>query len=559
MGEDLETNSPGEPNPENAPASADHSPVLPADAGAPDAVVGGAYESASLFDRGLALWSPSMGSADFDILDDKEVLDARSRDAIRNDAYTRAGADIRKDNIVGSLYMLNAKPNAEVLGLDEVWAEEFQQEVEAKFTLWAESINNWVDASRRNNFTDLVRLAVGLDMMAGEVLAVGEWEKDQPRPFKTAVQMVDTDRLSTPPTVFSNDNVRGGIRRNRKGQPVGYYIRKAHPTDHRTRLEAHQWRYVPTRKPWGRQQVIHIYETFRPDQSRGVAAMVSALKETRIAKKFRDVMLQNAVVNATYAATIESDLDTEKVFEALGGGRGGDDWPKQFNKYAGGYLGALSKYMENAKNADLNGVRIPHLFPGSKLRLQPAGQGGPLGTEFEASLLRYLAANLGVSYEQLSRDFSKTNYSSMKGALNETEKGMRARKRSTADRFATHIFWMWLEEAIAFGEIFSLPRRAPNYWDGLNREAYGACEWIGASRGQIDELKETQAAVLRMRAGLSTREEEHARLGKDWRRVLSQLAREKKEIERLGLNLDEKSNMMNAASGAPRDQEEDAA
>ncbi|MGF7178055.1 hypothetical protein FHS63_005858 [Azospirillum doebereinerae] len=33
------------------------------------------------------------------------------------------------------MFVLNPKPAHEVLGLDETWAEEFQNEVEAKFTL----------------------------------------------------------------------------------------------------------------------------------------------------------------------------------------------------------------------------------------------------------------------------------------------------------------------------------------------------------------------------------------------------------------------------------------
>ncbi len=57
--------------------------------------------------------------------------------------------------------------------------------------------------------------------------------------------------------------------------------------------------------------MLHIFEQQRPDQTRGVAAMVSALKEMRITKQFRDVTLQNAVVNATYAASIESDLPSD--------------------------------------------------------------------------------------------------------------------------------------------------------------------------------------------------------------------------------------------------------
>ncbi|MGH9929509.1 MAG: phage portal protein, partial [Pyrinomonadaceae bacterium] len=83
-------------------------------------------------------------------------------------------------------------------------------------------------------------------------------------------------------------------------------------------------------------------------------------------------------------------------------------------------------------------------------------------------------------------------------------------------------------------------------------DAYSACEWIGASRGQIDELKETQAAVLRIRNNLSTYEDEMARLGKDWRQALRQRKREQDMLKEFGLVL-EADNMMNAASGEVRE------
>ena len=94
--------------------------------------------------------------------------------------------------------------------------------------------------------------------------------------------------------------------------------------------------------------------------------------------------------------------------------------------------------------------------------------------------------------------------------------------------------------------------KAPNFYEGLNSEAYCQAEWIGAARGQIDELKETQASVLKLKYCLSTHEAELSRLGKDWRAVYSQLAREKKERERLGIELVE-DNAINAASGEPGD------
>jgi lambda family phage portal protein len=200
------------------------------------------------------------------------------------------------------------------------------------------------------------------------------------------------------------------------------------------------------------------------------------------------------------------------------------------------FLGAIAKYQENSKNLQLDGVKIPHLYPGTKLQMRPAGTNGGVGTGFEESLLRHTAAALGLSYEEYSRDFSKTNYSSARAAMTNTWKYMQSRKKMVADKFATQIYWLWLEEAINAGDL-PMPTGAPSYYDDQNKEAYGKCSWIGASRGQIDELKETQAAVLRMDSGLATLEGECGKLGYDWRELLKQKSREQKLAKTLGVVL----------------------
>lgn len=516
-------------------------------AGRPLAMVGGAYEGASRWARELAMWNPAMRSADLDILPSKDIANSRSRDMVRNDAFYTSGSNIHKDNIVGSLYRLNAKPEWKILGLDEVWATEFQEEVEAKFTLWAESDSNWVDASRYNTFTSLLRLGVGVYLMGGEVLASVEWLRDGPRPYSTAIQMIELERLSNPPGMIDGPDLRGGVAKNMYGAPQGYWIRLAHPADFYD-PDINSFRFVKTRKPWGRLQMIHIVEQTRVDQTRGISDMVSSLKEGRTAKKFRDIVLQNAILNATYAASIESELPSEAAFASIGGG----NISENIVNYTGAYLSAVSAYAGDSKAMYLDGVKVPHLFPGTKLQLRPAGQGGPLGTDFENSLLRYIAANLGVSFEQLSRDYSKANYSSIRASMTETWKFMQGRKRMVADRMASQIYTLWLEEAINSRDITSLPRRAVDmFYNGLGKEAFSACEWVGASRGQIDELKETQAATLRLKYNLSTYEDEQARLGKDWRQQFAQIAREKDMMKKLGIELVDPNaqSAMNAASG----------
>jgi len=183
----------------------------------------------------------------------------------------------------------------------------------------------------------------------------------------------------------------------------------------------------------------------------------------------------------------------------------------------------------------IDGVRIPHLYPNTKLNLLSPGQPGGVGDRFEQSLLRHTAAALGLSYEQFSRDYTQTNYSSARASMNETWKFMQGRKTTVADRFASNVFALWFEEALNAGDITTVTTAMPNFYKGTNKEAYLACSWVGASRGQIDEKKETEAAIARIQGGISTYEKECARLGDDFREVFAQRARERKMMETLGI------------------------
>jgi lambda family phage portal protein len=349
-------------------------------------------------------------------------------------------------------------------------------------------------------------------------------------------------------------NVRAGVRLNSRGAPIAYQIRTQHPNDVAWFPGLPEWKEVDARKPWGRLQVIHLKEQTRPGQTRGVPEMAAALKEMRMGHTLRDVALQHAVTQSLYAASITSDMPAETVFQQLGGGELTAEQVQQLTTtFAEGYMSSIARYAGKARGLTIDGVRIPHLYPGTKLELMSPGASATQGTAFEQSLLRYIAATIGVSYEQLSRDYTNTNYSSARAAMTETWKFMQSRKKLIADRFATICFRLWLEEAINNNLLSTFPAaKAPMLYSGgkLNGkfDALSRCEWIGASRGQIDELKETQAAVARIESGLSTHEDELARLGKDWRKVYRQLKREAALREQLGIVFVSKAAGANAAA-----------
>lgn len=512
------------------------------------AALGGGLEGAERTSRETMLWNADRRSPDQLINTVKVEADARGREVVTTDGYAQGVIDINRDNIVGTQYRLNAQPNFSVLtrmvskSFDETWAQEYQEYIEEKFNLIAESNLCWLDAARQYTFTGMIRLTIAGFVYTGESLATAEWIRDSDRPFNTAIQMISPMRLSNPGSRADDALLRRGIAINQFGRPMGYYIRRAYPTEFYMNADAFTWDYVAATKPWGRKMVIHIKDPFEVGQSRGISALVAVLKDMRMTKKFNDVTLQNAVIQASYAATIESELPTEVVVAAMGGGSGNPQETHQ--QLIANYMMMMGEYASKSTALAVDGSKIPHLFPGTKLNAKALGTPGGVGTEFEVSLLRHIAAGLGISYEEFARDFSRTNYSSARASMLTTWKHMMARKKFIADKQADEIFGLWLEEDMNSAGDMPLPAGIntkvfyTNGALGIGFEALRQADWIGAGRGQIDELKETQAALLRIRGGLSTHEYEIAKQGGDWRKTFRQISREQQLLDKLGIVLD---------------------
>jgi lambda family phage portal protein len=245
----------------------------------------------------------------------------------------------------------------------------------------------------------------------------------------------------------------------------------------------------------------------------------------------------STILNSLYAATLETEFgaDPELAKEIFGSDP------------------ATQAVLPPNIDMRLRGAKVTTLPPGVRLKFNaPARPAAAQFKEFEAAFLRRVAAATGLAYEQVSRDYSQTNYSSARAALLESWKFISNRFEFMASTIADVVYACWLEEAIDQGEV-TMPKGAPSFYDA--HADWVSCRWIGPGRGWIDPFKEVQSSVMKMDAGISTLEDEAAEQGKDWLEVAEQRAYEFDELKALGLEgTSSKVYLANTASITKEDQ-----
>ena len=482
-----------------------------------------AYDGAGLgFGNQLQNWQVNSQSADAALLPDFDTGNARAADLVRNDGYAKSGVQLHVDHVVGHQFKLVYKPNYLLLGLTRESMAEFIKDVECKFTNYADDNRCYIDSERKRTFTMLIREAIGTHCKTGEITAKADWFVKRGSKYKTSIRLIDYARISNPDADMDSSETRAGVKMNKHGAAIGYWVRKQHPNNGLFE-DKYEWVYVPRELTWGRQQLIHLFEPTGEGQTRGANNFFAALSKLKMLDKFQATTLQNAIVNAMYAAVVESDLDSEEVFKALGGDSG--------STMLTNFMNTKAEWHESS-NIQLDGVKLPHLLPNEKLSLQSVNAPSASLGEFEAGILRQISKSLGVSYEQLSGDFSKTNYSSARAAMSESYRYFQGKREVIAKRFASSIFELWFEEALQVGDLV-LPTGAKlNFYEG--KTAWCRCNWIGAGKTQIDGLKGVKEAIEKITAGLSTYEIELGNMGLDYQEVFDQQYREEEELMKRG-------------------------
>lgn len=489
------------------------------------------YSGASHVSANIALWRPPLRSADADILRDANVVRARARDLERNHPYAQQAVRASRIGVIGKRLRYSCRPDFRFLGIDQEEAMRWAQEFERVWETYAHGPGFYIDAGRRMNFSQLMALIHDRDFTDGESLVTAEW--DENRRWRTCFQAVDVDRLSTPPGNIESPYLKGGVALDRLSAPVGYYIREAHPSD--TGLAgaaAMSWAFVQRETPWGRAVALHTFEMLRPGQTRGMSAFASVIAAMKMGQEYTDAALQQAILQASYAAVLTSQQNYKDALDLIAGMA--PDQAMTIRDMAEENLAAALEHHDKVQ-LRFNGASIPVLWPGEDLKMVQPATGANSLADFQSHATKSYAAGTGTDPITVSQDYSDVNYSSAKMAAASSQRSYEMRRERVINANAIPMVSAVLEEVIFSGAL-ALPKGIKPFEFFDARDALIKGTFLTQGAPSLDPVKERTAQQLGMTLGIETLQDIQAEeFGRDYLDVMDQQAREQFERNQRGL------------------------
>ena len=478
-----------------------------------------AFAAASASSQELGGYWPALHSADSAVLPERAITVARTHDLVRNDPTASAAVNRLLDMLVGAAVRNASHPDIEALGFDRkdkaqrLLVRDLGRALDREFRLFLKDPGKRCDARRKLTGQGIFRLGARTFSTLNETCAAMMWRPERGARYATCIMPVDPERLSNPYGQGDLGNLRGGIEFSDIGEPLAYHVRQAHPGDWYQTQKTMVWERIPRATPWGRPLFIHAFEEEREGQSRAISPFACLVPLLRMVSRYAQLELNNAALNALMGAFLTSNLPPDAAASQLSPGSA---------SIADKRIAHYTKFPPT-----LAGVRIPVLQVGDEIKMNDSPRTTTSFPLFLTAFLQRVASARGISYEQLSMDWSKTNYSSARAALNEVWRTISRLFAQFTEQLLDPIRWCVIEEAFDRGYI-TAPEGAPDFWE--LPAAYLNGRWIGPGRGYVDPTKEAEGANMRIDGLLSTLQDEVATQGLDFEELLDQAEFEQEEL-----------------------------
>ncbi|MEB4780821.1 phage portal protein [Paenibacillus jamilae] len=470
---------------------------------------------ASRTKKSMSLWNPNIGDADSDIHDYLEELRARSRDLAVGGAIVAGAHKTMRTNVVGTGLRLKPAFDKDFLNLTAEQSATLKSQIDREWSLWADSKN--CDAAGLNDFYGLQQLAFLSQLQSGDVFGLLPMIPRKFSIYDLKINLIEADRCSSP-NLSDTDRIQSGVEVDETGMIVAYHFSSRHPGSGKSYLGGDQkWTRVLSRgEESGRYNVLHLMESERPGQRRGVPVIAPVIEALKQLDRYTEAELTAAAVQAMFTVFIETEnADDSSAFGLQPpdtDNLDGDDIPPNDIKLGAG--------------------AVQFLEPGEKANFANPTRPNPNFDPFVTAILRQIGSALEIPYELLVKHFT-SSYTASRAAMLEAWKMFRMRRIWLAKSFCQPIYEEWFVEAVTKGRI-----DAPGIFDDpAIFRAYTKAAWHGPSQGMLDPVKEVNAAISRIEYNFSTAEGETAELtGGEWESNVQQRAHELATLKRYGLS-----------------------
>jgi lambda family phage portal protein len=430
-------------------------------------------------------WLGSRLSPDAAIEQDIEQLRSRARELYRTDSI--GGAIDSRVNLVVSYGFTPQARIEERAGLATAdQAKTWNGELEEVY----EQLGAKISKSGKQTLWQLSRLIERHHGVDGESFTILSDRNDTDKPIPLTLEVIDPERVETPPGLSMNPRVRMGIETDATGRIVAYHIRDAHPHDTK------DFKQTYTRYP--AERVLHVFEPWFAGQSRAFPWLTRAINRCKDAKDLDEAAIIAAQVEACFAAFVKSPLPYEAA--------------------------------ESAAAETVNGRRYEDIRPGM-LKYLGAGEEVEFGNPTKSNgygdvqkwTYRRAAAGMDWPAEFLIKDWGGTSFSGGRLVLAGAKLFVQSQQKLNTEMWFCEIWRRLVFESVAVGACSIPPRiyqRAP-WW--FHRHEWRAPAWPYA----LTPREEVEATVLAIDNNLQTKAKAIGERGGDLEDVFAERERER--------------------------------
>lgn len=476
--------------------------------------------------RALKGFNSMSGSPREDIDYNNYTLRQRGRMLYMSAPIATSAIKTNRTNTIGMGLKLNPRIDRDILGLTAEQAEAWEKKTKAEFALWANKKRN-CDATGINNFYEMQQLCFVSWLISGDVFILKKDKEIKNCPYSLKLMVVEADRCSTPESTYTfgfnltdgenpknKNRIFDGVEIDDDGAVVAYHIRNTYPYE--VKAEKTQWKRVEAYgEKTGLPNVIHLMNTERPEQYRGVSYLAPVIEYLLQIRRYTESELTAALVESFFTAFIKTDS--------------GDTTEMPFNEVGDGQPREEDNMSYDPNEYELGPGTINVMNPGEDVIFADPKRPANGFDSFVKTIAKQIGAALEIPYDLILKEFN-ASYSASRAALLEAWKSFKMYRNWFATDFCQPVYELWMHEAVARGRI-----SAPGFWsDALIREAWLKSEWIGPSQGQLDPVKEVNAEILAVANGFTTNEDAAIRLnGSDWSSNVEKLQRENNKKQSL--------------------------